>query len=177
MPTVNLREKMRIIEDFPAKGISYKDITTILQDKDAFREMVRVLSDALAEIEFDYVAGVDARGFICGSALAYELGKGFLMVRKPGKLPGNLISQDYALEYGQATVEIDVDSVPDGARVVVIDDLLATGGTALAACSLIERAGGEVVAAEFLTELETLGGRQKLEEAGYRVVSILKWPF
>lgn len=170
-----LRSAMRIIEGFPAEGISYKDITTVLSDPKALRLMVEELSDALGGIEYDYVLGVEARGFICGSMVAVHNGKGFLMARKPGKLPGRLIRQEYDLEYGSTAIEIDVDSIPDGARIVVMDDLLATGGTAGAACQLVEKAGGVVAAVEFLTELEDLGGRKALEVQGRRVISILKW--
>lgn len=173
--TMDLREKMRIIEDFPSPGISYKDITTILQDKDALKEAIDCLAKATEELDFDYVLGIEARGFIFGSALAYSLGKGFLMVRKSGKLPGNLVQASYDLEYGQASIELDKDSLPKGAKVVVLDDLLATGGTALATCGLVAEAGGEVVSTLFLTELTDLGGREALEKAGYPVISILRW--
>lgn len=172
---MDLKSKMRIIEGFPKEGISYKDITTVLQDPEALQEMTRVLVEALKDIEYDYILGIDARGFIVGVVVALAAKKGFLMARKPGKLPGNLVQESYALEYGEATIELDVDSVPKGSRIVVMDDLLATGGTALAACRLVEKAGGQVVAVEFLTELTELGGREKIEEAGYPVISILKW--
>ena len=170
-----LRDTMRIIEDFPAKGISFKDITTVLQDPEAFHSMVDVLAEELQDVEYDAIIGVEARGFIVGAPVAYAMNKGFLMARKPGKLPGNLLTQNYALEYGEAEVQLDQDSVQKGQRIVVLDDLLATGGTALATCQLVERAGGEVAQVVFLTELEDLGGRKKLEEAGYTVKSILHW--
>lgn len=170
-----LRDTMRIIEDFPAKGISFKDITTVLQDPEAFHSMVDVLAEELQDVEYDAIIGVEARGFIVGAPVAYAMNKGFLMARKPGKLPGNLLTQNYALEYGEAEVQLDRDSVQKGQRIVVLDDLLATGGTALATCQLVERAGGEVAQVVFLTELEDLGGRTKLEEAGYTVKSILHW--
>lgn len=172
---VDLRNKMRIIEDFPVEGVSYKDITTILQDKDAFQESIRLLADALEGIEYDFVLGVEARGFIFGAALAYAENKGFLMARKEGKLPGDLIQAEYSLEYGEAVIELDKDSVPEGARVVVLDDLLATGGTAKATCELVEEAGGQVVLSLFLTELTSLKGREVIEKAGYPVKTILKW--
>lgn len=172
---MNLKDKMRVVDGFPKEGISYKDITTILQDADSLKEMTRVLTEALNDVDFDYILGIDARGFIVGVAVALEMDKGFLMARKPGKLPGNIVQESYSLEYGEATIELDVDSVPDGSRIVIMDDLLATGGTALAACNLVEKAGGKVAALEFLTELTDLEGREKLEAAGHRVISVLKW--
>lgn len=175
MERVDLRKKMRIVEGFPEPGISYKDITTILQDPAALHEMVRSLIEGLEGVDYDYVLGVESRGFICGIAVAHAAGKGFLMARKPGKLPGRIIRQEYELEYGHAALELDADSMPRGAKCVIIDDLLATGGTSAAACNLVEQAGGEVAAVEFLTELEYLGGRKTLEDLGYRVVSILRW--
>lgn len=172
---MDLKEKMRVIEGFPGPGISYKDITTILQDPDALQAMVDQLVQALEGLSFDYILGTESRGFIVGVPVAVALHKGFLMARKPGKLPGRLLSQSYALEYGEATIEIDKDSIPVGARVVVMDDLLATGGTAKSACQLVEMAGGQVVTSLFLTELTELGGRKVLEEAGYPVRAILQW--
>lgn len=175
MSHMELKEKMRIIEDFPAPGISYKDITTILQDPKAFREMVDALCEALAGVSFDYILGVEARGFVCGAPVAYAMQKGFIMVRKPGKLPGRLVRQDYTLEYGEAAVEMDRDSLPKGARVVVMDDILATGGTAAASCALAKEVGAEVVRVQFLTELTSVGGRQALETRGYEVNALLQW--
>lgn len=171
----SLKDKMRIVEDFPSEGISYKDITTILQDRDAFQEAIQVLEDALEEETYDYILGIEARGFIFGSALAYATKTGFLMARKAGKLPGDLVNAEYALEYGHADIELDRDSFEEGARIVVLDDLLATGGTATAVCQLVEKIGGVVVTSLFLTELTELGGRKKLEQAGYAVKSILTW--
>lgn len=172
---MNLKEKMRIIEGFPKEGISYKDITPILEDADALQAMVDLMADRLEGLDFDYILGAEARGFIVGVPLACKLHKGFIMVRKPGKLPGNTISESYDLEYGQATIELDKDYLKAGSRVVVVDDLLATGGTALAGCHLAEKAGAEVVTTLFLTELTEVGGRKKLEDAGYKVESILEW--
>ena len=172
---MNLQEKMRIIEDFPTEGISYKDITTILSDKEAFQEAIHQLRVPLRDLDYDYIMGIEARGFIMGAALAYAEGKGFLMARKAGKLPGTTVSYSYDLDYGKATIELDMDSVPDGARVVVLDDLLATGGTAKACAKLIEKAGGQVALTLFLTELTDLPGRETLEKEGYKVVSLLQW--
>lgn len=175
--TIQLRDEMRIIEDFPKAGISYKDITPILQKKEVFQAAIHQLQEALAGVDYDYIVGIEARGFIMGAALAYAEGKGFLMCRKEGKLPGRTVSYSYDLEYGQATVEMDQDSVPAGARLVILDDLLATGGTAAACAHLIELAGGRVALALFITELTGLEGRQKLEELGISVRSLITWPF
>lgn len=172
---VDLKKQMRVIEDFPGPGISYKDITTILSDADALQAMVEQLADAARTWDFDYVLGTESRGFIVGVPVAARLHKGFIMARKPGKLPGNLVRKSYKLEYGEAAIEVDRDSVPDGARVLVMDDLLATGGTAKTACELVEAAGGVVVGALFLTELTDLGGRTLLEKAGYPVRALLTW--
>ena len=172
---MDLKEKMRIVPDFPKEGISYKDIVTILQDKDAFHEMIKQLCELIADLDYDYILGVESRGFIVGAPVAYEKGKGFLIARKPGKLPGRLLKESYDLEYGSTSIEIDADSVPKGAKVVIMDDLLATGGTVNAAAKLLERAGAEVVGMAFLTELTGLSGREKNSE--YDVRSILKWEF
>ncbi|MCI6156959.1 MAG: adenine phosphoribosyltransferase [Peptoniphilaceae bacterium] len=173
--SVDLKQTMRVIEGFPGPGISYKDITTILSNPQALASMIDQLAEALRDVEFDYVLGVESRGFIVGVPVAYQLHKGFLMARKPGKLPGNLIRKTYHLEYGDASIEIDRDALPDGARVVIMDDLLATGGTAKAASELVEQAGGKVVRTLFLTELTGLKGREVLEKEGFSVESILQW--
>lgn len=174
---INLKNKMRIILDFPKDGISYKDITPILQDKDTLNEMVEVLEDSVKDLEFDYILGIEARGFLLGMVLAYSLNKGFIMARKPGKLPGETVQMSYDLEYGKATMEIDKDSFEKGAKILVVDDLLATGGTANAVCSLVEKVGGEVAATLFLTELTGIGGRKVIEESGHNVISVLQWEF
>lgn len=172
---VDLKEKMRVVEDFPGPGISYKDITTILSDSEALGAMVDQLAEAASALEFDYVLGTESRGFIVGVPVAERLHKGFIMARKPGKLPGNLIRESYTLEYGEAAIEVDRDSIPEGARVLIMDDLLATGGTAKAACALVEKAGGVVAGTLFLTELTSLGGRKVLEKEGYPVHAVLQW--
>ncbi len=172
---VDLKKKMRVVEGFPGPGVSYKDITTILADREALQTMVDALADALDGVDFDYVLGSESRGFIVGVPVAAKLGKGFLMARKPGKLPGDLISRSYTLEYGEAAIELEEGLIPQGSRVVVMDDLLATGGTAKAACEIVEAAGGVVASTLFLTELTDLGGRHVLEQAGYEVRAILTW--
>ncbi len=173
-----LDRNIRRIPDFPKKGILFYDISTLLKNKDAFRiavdEMGKAISEEIGD-DFDKVASIESRGFIFGSAIAYKFGKGFVIVRKEGKLPAETLSYSYGLEYGTATVEIHSDAIENGEKVIVVDDLLATGGTALAACKLVEDLGGEVKACVFLIELEKTGGRKKLEEKGIKVISLLKY--
>lgn len=170
---LDFKSKIRVIEDFPEKGISFKDITTLIKDGEAFKEAVKMIVEDLKDKQVDYVAGPEARGFLFGSAVAYALGVGFIPVRKPGKLPAETVSYDYELEYGKNTLEIHKDSIEKGKRIAIVDDLLATGGTMLSAAKLIESIGGEVVAMEFLIELENLGGREKLKD--YYVNSLVKY--
>ena len=167
-----VKSKIRDIIDFPVKGIVFKDITTVLRDKDGFKMIIDYLKEKFEKENIDYVAGIESRGFIFGAALAYELGIGFVPLRKPGKLPGETLSQDYALEYGTDTLQIHKDAIESGKRVVIIDDLLATGGTAGAACNLIKQTGAKVVAAAFVIELQDLNGRAKMPE-DVEVVSML----
>lgn len=157
-----VKSKIRDIIDFPVKGIVFKDITTVLRDKEGFKEIIKFLTEKFQDKQIDYVAGIESRGFIFGAALAYELGVGFIPLRKPGKLPAETLSQEYQLEYGTDTLQIHKDAIEPGKRVVVIDDLLATGGTAAAACKLIEQTGAKVVSAAFVIELADLKGRDKI---------------
>lgn len=170
---MDLKSKIRVIEDFPEKGISFKDITTLIKDREAFVEVVNIIVEDLRDKNVDYVAGPEARGFLFGTAVAYALGVGFIPVRKPGKLPAETVSYDYELEYGKNTLEIHKDSIEKGKKIAIVDDLLATGGTMLSAVKLIESIGGEVVALEFLIELEELKGREKLKD--YHVNSLVKY--
>lgn len=172
---MDLKSKIRVIEGFPSEGISYKDISTLLEDKDALREMVKILSDEVRDLDFDYVAGIEARGFMLGVLVAYECNKGFVMVRKPNKLPGETISESYQLEYGENTIEIHKDAIEKGSKVVIVDDLLATGGTVKACCNLIEKAGGQIEELLFLTELTGLNARDKLKD--YKVKSFVQWEY
>ncbi len=155
---------IRDVPDFPKKGIIFKDITTLLQDGEAFRQaMNQILKKYLdADAKIDKVVGIDARGFILGGVMAYKLGCGFVPARKPGKLPYRTIREDYALEYGTNALEIHEDGIRAGEKVLIVDDLLATGGTALAAAKLVEKLGGNVLAIQFLIELGFLHGREKL---------------
>jgi len=164
-----IRDSIRTIPDYPKKGILFRDITTLLKDEEAFR----ITNDCLVSLSdefprFDFIAGIESRGFIFGAILASMLGKGFVPIRKPGKLPAEVKSVDYQLEYGTDTVEVHVDAILEGTRYLVLDDLLATGGTAAASCKLIEKCGGIVSGCLFVVELPDLEGRKSLKD---RVVS------
>lgn len=170
---MDFKSKIRVIEGFPVEGISFKDITTLIREGDAFKKAVDIIKDDLKDKNIQYIVGPEARGFILGAALAYSLGIGFIPVRKPGKLPYETISTEYELEYGTNKLEMHIDAIEKGAKVAIVDDLLATGGTILSVAQLVESLGGEVVAMEFLIELESLKGREKLKD--YYVNSIIKF--
>ena len=170
----DLRTAIREIPDFPKEGIRFYDITTLLKDARCFQRAVDALANPHIGQSLDYVVGIDARGFILGAALAYKLCKGLVVVRKKGKLPARTRSARYALEYGVDEIEMHHDALPPGARVMIVDDLLATGGTAAATAQLVRDSGAHVVECAFLVELESLGGRQRLD--GCRVVSLVRYP-
>ncbi len=157
-----VKNKIRSIKDFPVKGIIFRDITTAIKDKDALKMMIDFLTEKFKNQGIDYVAVIESRGFIFGSALAYNIGAGCILIRKPGKLPAETISEEYALEYGTDKLEIHKDAIEQGKNVIVIDDLLATGGTVNAACKLLKKAGANVKAAAFIIELSDLNGRKNL---------------
>jgi len=163
-----IKSLIRTIPDFPKPGIRFRDITPLLASGTGFRSVVGALADRYAG-KVDKVVGIEARGFIFGAAIAHAIGAGFVPVRKPGKLPHASIGHDYELEYGINRVEMHVDGIAPGERVVVIDDLLATGGTALAALALLERSGATIVECGFVIELLDLPGRARLEKAGHKV--------
>ncbi len=166
-----IKSKIRTIPDHPKKGIMFRDITTLIKDPVGFRLVIDNLTQRYitGEIDFDMIVGIEARGFIIGGALSYTLGKGFVPIRKIGKLPAEVVRHEYELEYGTDTVEIHKDAVAKGAKVLVVDDLLATGGTALAAAALIEKLGGKVAEMTFIVNLPDVGGEKKLHEKGYNV--------
>lgn len=168
-----LEDYVRSIPDFPEPGIIFRDITTVLQDAEGFHLAIDELLKLLEGVDFDVVVGAESRGFIFGAPLAYALGKPFVLVRKKGKLPCDTIEQSYELEYGKATVEMHTDAIQKGQRVVVVDDLIATGGTIKASIDLVEKLGGEVKKVIFLMELAGLEGRKKL--AGYDVDAVIKY--
>jgi adenine phosphoribosyltransferase len=161
-PAVDLKSLIRSIPDYPRKGILFRDITTLIASPVGLRAAVDGLVLPFLEAGIDKVVGIEARGFILGGAVAHELGRGFVPIRKKGKLPGRTIGQDYSLEYGIDTIEIHADAISKGDRVLLIDDLVATGGTAEAATELIRRSGGELVAAAFVIDLPDLGGARRL---------------
>ncbi len=170
---IDLRAAVRNIPDFPKKGIVFRDITTLLKDKDAFAATIELIGERYKGAAISKVVSVEARGFIFGSALAYALGAGFVPVRKPGKLPAETIREAYALEYGTDALEIHVDAISPGDLILLVDDLLATGGTILAACDLVRRLGGKIHGLAFLIELSFLHGRERLRE--YDVFSLIQY--
>lgn len=170
----DVKNKIRAVPDFPKKGIIFRDITTGIKDAQTMRVMVDYLCDAYKEYKIDYIAGIESRGFIFGMPMAYKLNCGFIPIRKPNKLPADTIKESYDLEYGSDSIEIHADAIEEGANVLVVDDLLATGGTAKAACSLVKKAGGNLVGAAFLIELEDLNGRDKLDNCG-KIISMLQY--
>ena len=170
---MNLEDYIRNVPDFPVKGIQFKDITTLCKDHASFKESCDRLINHFKDKGIKKVCAVEARGYVWGGVLAYKLGAGFVLIRKPGKLPAKTISETYELEYGTDTIEMHKDAIEEGEKVLLFDDLLATGGTAKAACNLIEKAGGIVAGIAFVIELTgSLHGRDKLE--GYDIISLIK---
>ena len=170
---MNLKEKIRVIDNFPKEGISFKDITTLISDGEALKEAIDQIINHIKDKKIDLIVGPEARGFIFGVPVAYALGIGFIPVRKPGKLPGETISINYGLEYGEDQLQIHKDAIKPGQRVAIVDDLLATGGTVEGVAKLIEQAGGEVASLDFVIELTELNGKDKLK--GYDVLSLVKY--
>lgn len=170
---MDLKDKIRSIENYPQEGVIFRDITTLLKDADGMREAIDAIQKPLEGLDFDLVLGPESRGFIFGMPVAYNLGKGFVPVRKKGKLPAEVISKEYSLEYGTATIEMHKDAVQPGQKVVIVDDLLATGGTANAIVEMVEEVGAEVVALAFLIELDFLGGRKALP--GRRIETVIHY--
>src|SRR5437763_3720048 len=169
----DIKRYIRTIPDYPKPGILFRDITTLLANLHAFRAAVDELTWPFLKGDIDFVAGIEARGFILGGAVAHVLGRGFVPIRKKGKLPSRTIGQDYSLEYGVDTIEIHADAIREGDRVLLIDDLIATGGTAEAATELIRRSGGELVAAAFVIDLPDLGGAARLKAKGVKVHTLV----
>ncbi len=170
---MDLRDKIRNIPDFPQQGVQFKDITTLLKDGKAFRIAIDRLAEHYRDQQIDVVVGPEARGFAIGAPLAYVLGAGFVPIRKPGKLPGEIISQTYSLEYGKDALEIHKDAIEPNSRVLIADDLLATGGTTLATVKMIETLGGKVIGLAFLIELSFLNGRKNLDS--YVINSLVQY--
>jgi len=170
---MDLAKIVRDVPDFPQKGILFRDITPVLQDADALNDAIAQICEQLKDYEFDYILGPESRGFIFGVPVAYAMHKGFIPLRKPGKLPCKVIAKEYDLEYGSNRLEIHADALKPGDKVVVVDDLIATGGTSKAICELVEEMGAEVVCLSFMIELEALNGRELL--SGYNVQSVIRY--
>jgi len=175
--TMSIKSRIRTVENYPKKGIMFRDITTLIKDPVGFRLAIDSLTQRYVEgaVKFDVIVGIESRGFIIGGALAYTLGKGFVPIRKKGKLPAETVSQEYALEYGNDTIEMHKDSLVKGARVLLVDDLLATGGTALAAAALIEKLGGVVAEMCFIVNLPDVGGAARLAKKNYGVFALTEF--
>ncbi len=172
---MDLKKFIRDIPDYPKPGIIFKDLTPLWKDKEAFRHSIKLLASRFVKDRIDAVAGAEARGFLVGAAVAYELGVGFIPVRKPNKLPFRSIQVSYTLEYGTDTLEMHEDALDKGRRVLIVDDLIATGGTAGAAAKLIRRLGGTIIGAAFIIDLPDLGGARALERDGIRVQSLMSF--
>jgi len=170
---MNIKEKIRTVPHWPIEGVMFRDITTLLQDPEAFRATCDQFYERYKEMRIDKVVGIDARGFIFGAVLAYRLGVGFIPVRKKGKLPPETISEEYTLEYGSAVVEMSEDAIKKGEKVLIVDDLIATGGTIYAATKLVEKLGGEIVECAFIVELPDLNGRDKI--SGYPIFTLTEF--
>ena len=168
-----IKKKIRTVPHWPKEGIMFRDITTLLKDSEGFNHTVDLLVERYKGMKIDIVAGIESRGFITGAILAHRLGVGFVPIRKPGKLPAETVSEEYELEYGMDKIEVHTDAIQEGAQVLLVDDLIATGGTALAACNLITKLGGEVVECSFIIDLIDIGGKKKLMDAGFKVFSLV----
>ena len=172
-----IKSKIRTIPNYPKKGIMFRDITTLIKDPVGFRLVIDTLTQRYinADIAFDSIVGIESRGFIIGAALAYTLGKGFIPIRKKGKLPAEVVSQEYELEYGTDKIEIHKDALKKGERVLLVDDLLATGGTALASAALIEKLGAVVAEMCFIVDLPEVGGKKRLKDKGYKLFALTEF--
>jgi adenine phosphoribosyltransferase len=172
-----IKSRIRTIPDHPKKGIMFRDITTLIKDPVGFRMVIDNFTQRYitGDIDFDQIVGIEARGFIIGGALSYTLGKGFVPVRKVGKLPAEVERHEYALEYGTDTIEIHKDALDKGSKILLVDDLLATGGTALAAASLVEKLGGTVAEMSFIVNLPDVGGEKKLKDKGYNLYCLTEF--
>jgi len=170
-----VKSKIRTIPHWPKKGVMFRDITTLLKDKEGYNHMIELLVERYKNIDIDVIAGVESRGFITGAVLAHRLGVGFVPIRKPGKLPAETVFEEYKTEYSTDKIEVHKDAIPPGSKVLLVDDLIATGGTALAAANLIKKLNGNVVECSFIIDLPDLGGKKKLEQAGYKVFNLVEF--
>jgi len=173
---MDLKKYIRSVPDYPKKGILFRDITTLIKDKDAFKECIEQMSKILVKLNFDKIAAIESRGFLFSSALCYNLSKPLILMRKKGKLPAERYSQDFELEYGKATIEMHKDSIKSKEKVLIVDDLIATGGTSEAGAKLVEKSGGIVSGFIFVINLFDLGGKKLLENKGYKAFSLIDFP-
>lgn len=172
---MTIKSLIRTVPHYPKQGVQFRDITTLLKDPLGLKVTVDELYKRYADLKIDKVVGVESRGFLIGTPLAYKLGVGFVPIRKQGKLPAETVGHDYELEYGSDRVEIHTDAVEKGERILLVDDLIATGGTAIASAALIEKLGGEVVECAFIIDLISLGGRKRLETKGYKMFALCEF--
>ena len=173
---MDLKKHIRSIPDYPKKGILFRDITTLIKNKDAFKNCIDQMSKVLGKLDYDKIAAIESRGFVFASAVSYLLKKPFVLLRKKNKLPADTYSVDFELEYGTATIEMHKDSIQTKEKVIIVDDLIATGGTAEAAAKLIEQSGGKVAGFIFVINLFDLGGKELLEKKGYKTFSLIDFP-
>ena len=173
---MDLKKYIRSIPDYPKKGILFRDITTLIKDKDAFKECIDQMSKLLRKLNFDKIAAIESRGFLFSSALSYNLAKPLILMRKKGKLPAEKYSQNFELEYGKATLEMHKDSVKPEERILIVDDLIATGGTSEAGAKLVEKSSGKISGFLFVINLFDLGGKKLLENKGYKAFSLIDFP-
>ena len=173
---MDLKKYIRSIQDYPKKGILFRDITTLIKNKDAYRDCIDQMSKILSKVNYDKIAGIESRGFIFASPLSYNLSKPYILLRKKNKLPAERYSVDFELEYGKATLEIHKDSIKPKEKVLIIDDLIATGGTAEAGAKLVEKSGGIISGFVFVINLFDLGGKKLLENKGYKAFSLIEFP-
>ena len=172
---MTIKSRIRTVPNYPKPNIQFRDITTLLKDPVGFQLTIDDLLRRYKDVKIDKIAGIESRGFILGAPLAYALGKGFIPIRKKGKLPGETIGHDYELEYGTDRIEIHTDAISKGERILLVDDLIATGGTAEAACKLIEKMGGRIVECCFIIDLPDIGGHARLEKHGHKVFALCEF--
>jgi len=172
---MSIKSKIRTIENYPIKGVMFRDITTLLKDQEGFRDSINKLVDRYKDLNIDKIAAIESRGFIIGAPLAYLLNVGLVLIRKPGKLPAETIDQDYKLEYGTDRIEVHLDAIEKGEKVLIVDDLIATGGTAEAAVRLVQKMKGDIVECCFIIDLPDIGGRDRLENMGQKVFTLCEF--
>jgi len=172
---MSIKSKIRTIENYPIKGVMFRDITTLLKDPEGLRDSINKLVDRYKDLNIDKIVAIESRGFIIGAPLAYLLNVGLVLIRKPGKLPAETIDQDYKLEYGTDTIEVHVDAIEKDEKILIVDDLIATGGTAEASVRLVQKMKGDIVECCFIVDLPDIGGRERLENMGQKVFTLCEF--